>query len=143
MGTSLGYLRLSFVYQPETRSLVSSFLTDAAERILSMQKVSALVAEEYNRFLTWLGLPAHLHRDYPAARVAGLLVETAREGGKASEKLAREKAREAKKNQGDEFAKEDTEGERRVWDNCSCEQGLEKEQPSVKEPHQERLDRES
>merc|ERR1712013_730815 len=95
--TSLGYLRLSFVYQPETRSLVSSFLTDAAERILSMQKVSALVAEEYNRFLTWLGLPAHLHRDYPAARVAGLLVETAREVGKASEKLAREKAREAKK----------------------------------------------
>ena len=60
--TSLGYLRLSFVYQPETRSLVSSFLTDAAERILSMQKVSALVAEEYTMFLTWLGLPAHLHR---------------------------------------------------------------------------------
>ena len=60
--TSLGYLRLSFVYQPETRSLVSSFLTDAAERILSMQKVSALVAEEYTTFLTWLGLPAHLHR---------------------------------------------------------------------------------
>ena len=60
--TSLGYLRLSFVYQPETRSLVSSFLTDAAERILSMQKVSALVAEEYTGFLTWLGLPAHLHR---------------------------------------------------------------------------------
>lgn len=95
--TSLGYLRLSFVYQPETRNLVSSFLTDAAERILSMQKVSALVAEEYTRFLTWLGLPTHLHRDYPAARVAGLLVETAREVGKASEKLARDKAREAKK----------------------------------------------
>ena len=36
---------------------------------------------------------------------------------------------------------EDTEGERRVWDNRSCEQGLEK--PSVKEPHQERLNRES
>ena len=38
---------------------------------------------------------------------------------------------------------EDTEGERRVWDNRSCKQGLEKEQPSVKEPHQERLNRES
>merc|ERR1712110_382721 len=59
--------------------------------------VSALVAEEYDRFLTWLGLPAHLHRDYPAARVSGLLVETAREVGKASEKVARDKAREAKK----------------------------------------------
>merc|ERR1712210_123526 len=52
---------------------------------------------EYDRFLTWLGLPAHLHRDYPAARVSGLLVETAREVGKASEKVARDKAREAKK----------------------------------------------
>merc|ERR1719145_34682 len=33
-------------------------------------------------FLTWLGLPAHLHRDYPAARVGGLLVEKAREAKK-------------------------------------------------------------
>merc|ERR1712038_720227 len=70
--TSLGYLRLSHVLLPETRELVS-------------------------RFLTWLGLPSHLHRDYPAARIAGLLVETAREVGKASEKVARDKAREAKK----------------------------------------------
>jgi len=60
--TSLGYLRLSHVLLPETRELVSTFLTNAAERILSMQRVSALVAEEYDRFLTWLGLPAHLHR---------------------------------------------------------------------------------
>jgi len=95
--TSLGYLRLSHVLLPDTRELVSTFLTNAAERILSMQRVSALVAEEYGRFLTWLGLPPHLHRDYPAARVAGLLVETAREVGKASEKVARDKAREAKK----------------------------------------------
>jgi len=95
--TSLGYLRLSHVLLPDTRELVSTFLTNAAERILSMQRVSALVAEEYDRFLTWLGLPAHLHRDYPAARVSGLLVETAREVGKASEKVARDKAREAKK----------------------------------------------
>jgi len=95
--TSLGYLRLSHVLLPDTRELVSTFLTNAAERILSMQRVSALVAEEYDRFLTWLGLPAHLHRDYPAARVSSLLVETAREVGKASEKVARDKAREAKK----------------------------------------------
>merc|ERR1712037_814947 len=95
--TSLGYLRLSHVLLPDTRELVSTFLTNAAERILSMQRVSALVAEEYGRFLTWLGLPSHLHRDYPAARVSGLLVETAREVGKASEKVARDKAREAKK----------------------------------------------
>ena len=94
--TSLGYLRLSHVLLPDTRELVSTFLTNAAERILSMQvhitsklskknsqycdpnfppqhppcqsiliflqRVSALVAEEYGRFLTWLGLPAHLHR---------------------------------------------------------------------------------
>merc|ERR1712061_594349 len=71
--TSLGYLRLSHVLLPETRELVSTFLTNAAERILSMQRVSALVAEEYGRFLTWLGLPSHLHRDYPAARIAGFL----------------------------------------------------------------------
>merc|ERR1712088_734288 len=95
--TSLGYLRLSHVLLPDTRELVSTFLTNAAERILSMQRVSALVAEEYGRFLTWLGLPTHLHRDYPAARVSSLLVETAREVGKASEKVARDKAREAKK----------------------------------------------
>ena len=82
--------------------------------------------------------------------------------GKASEKLARDKAREAKKTKAMSLPRynhlssfvlelltrsiimqEDTEGERRVWDNRSCKQGLEKEQPSVKEPHQERLNRES
>ena len=43
--TSLGYLRLSHVLLPDTRELVSTFLTNAAERILSMQvatKYSAL-----------------------------------------------------------------------------------------------------
>ena len=35
--TSLGYLRLSHVLLPDTRELVSTFLTNAAERILSMQ----------------------------------------------------------------------------------------------------------
>ena len=184
-----------------------------------MQKVSALVAEEYTTFLTWLGLPAHLHRflhiisfkqtstnsqglssqcennqgsnchtqglscgscgrtsrgncsrgerDHHLTITINNKIEHIQEflfltGGKGQREISKGKSSGGKKNQGDEFAKveplfsfilelsmrsimlqEDTEGERRVWDNRSCEQGLEKEQPSVKEPHQERLDRES
>ena len=94
--TSLGYLTLSACYTPDTRTLVSSFLTDAAERILSMQRVSELVKAEYGRFLCWLGLASHLHRDFPQARVAKILLETAVEVARAKERLARERAKEAR-----------------------------------------------
>ena len=86
---SLGYIS----YQKETRKLVSSFLEDAAKRIVSMQHVNRLVTQEYKEFLQWLGLAPHLHKDYPPRKVAALLVEVAREVGLARDRLVKEKVK--------------------------------------------------
>jgi len=76
---SLGYMKLSARYNSRTSELVSMFLTNAAERIMSMRSVLKLVMAEYNRFLSWLGIQAHLHKDYPPKRTTSLLVDFAKE----------------------------------------------------------------
>ena len=60
--TSLGFIKLSRNYNEDTRELVSSFLINAANRILSMEVVMAGVGVEYKEFLSWLGIPPHLHK---------------------------------------------------------------------------------
>lgn len=95
--TSLGYLTLSPHHHPDTRRLIHTFLTDAAERIMSMQRVLELVLAEFAAFLSWLGLARHQHRDYPPARVAGLLTDTARQVAAARQAIAREQAKEARR----------------------------------------------
>merc|ERR1719158_2073844 len=55
--TSLGYVALTANCQRDTRKLVNTFLINAAERILSMQRVCKLVRREYKEFLDWLGIP--------------------------------------------------------------------------------------
>ena len=55
--TSLGYLRLSHVLLPDTRELVSTFLTNAAERILSMQV--QIISKLSKKFL-FLNIVTHL-----------------------------------------------------------------------------------
>ena len=60
--TSLGYIKLGRNYNEDTRDLVSSFLTNAAQRILSMEIVMTGVEAEYADFLNWLGIPAHLQK---------------------------------------------------------------------------------
>jgi len=76
---SLGYMKLSARYNNETSDLVSMFLTNAAERILSMKTVIKLVISEYSKFLSWVGIQAHLHKDYPPKKTAAILVEFAKE----------------------------------------------------------------
>jgi len=76
---SLGYMKLSARYNNETSDLVSMFLTNAAERILSMKTVIRLVIGEYSKFLSWLGMQAHLQKDYPPKKTAAILVEFAKE----------------------------------------------------------------
>ena len=60
--TSLGYIKLGRNYNEDTRDLVSSFLTNAAQRILSMEIIMTGVEAEYGDFLCWLGIPAHLQK---------------------------------------------------------------------------------
>ena len=60
--TSLGYIKLGRNYNEDTRHLVSSFLTNAAQRILSMEVVMSGVEAEYEDFLSWLGIPPHFHK---------------------------------------------------------------------------------
>jgi len=92
--TSLGFLTLSPHHHPDTRRLIQTFLTDAAERIMSMQRVLELVLAEFAAFLAWLGLARHQHRDYPPARLAALLTDTARQVTTARQAIARERAKE-------------------------------------------------
>ena len=76
---SLGYMKLSARYNNDTKELVSMFLTSAAERIMSMKTVIKLVMTEYSKFLFWLGIQAHLHKDYQPSKTAEILVEFAKE----------------------------------------------------------------
>ena len=94
---SLGYMKLSSSYTNETSELVSLFLTNAAERIMSMKTVMNLVNEEYSRFLSWLGIQAHMHKDYPPKRTASLLVDFARETSDMRKVILTEIMKENKK----------------------------------------------
>ena len=60
--TSLGYIKIGRNYNEDTRDLVSSFLTNAAQRILSMDIVMSRVEAQYMNFLSWLGIPNHFHK---------------------------------------------------------------------------------
>ena len=59
---SLGYVHLGNNYSVETRELVAVFLENATQRIISMKVVISRVMKEYERFLSWFGLPPHLHK---------------------------------------------------------------------------------
>jgi len=94
---SLGYMKLSARYSNETSDLVSLFLTNAAERIMSMKTVMALVIAEYSRFLSWLGIQAHMHKDYPPKRTAAILVDFAKETTEVRKMILTEIMKENKK----------------------------------------------
>jgi len=94
---SLGYMKLSASYTTETSELVSLFLTNAAERIMSMKTVMNLVNVEYLKFLSWLGIQAHMHKDYPPRRTAALLVDFARETSDMRKVILTEIMKENKK----------------------------------------------
>lgn len=94
--TSLGYVALTANCQRDTRKLVNTFLINAAERILSMQRVCKLVRREYKEFLHWLGIQSHAHHDYPPSRLGGILIQLATELSHTPDKIIRDKAKQEK-----------------------------------------------
>jgi len=72
--SSLGYINLGRNYSSETKELVSTFLDNATQRILSMKIIFKRITNLYEHFLTWFGLSKHLHKDYPPQRTAILLL---------------------------------------------------------------------
>jgi len=91
---SLGYMNLSTRYNNDTQDLVSMFLTNAAERIMSMKTVIKLVLAEYSKFISWLGIPPHQQKDYPPSKTAGILVDFVKEASDMSAKIAKDMAKE-------------------------------------------------
>ena len=77
---SWDYLRIIARYDDagETESFrnkTSEFLTDAAERIIIMGKVHKRIMQRFFEFLSWLGIPKHLHNDYRAHQVCKIISE--------------------------------------------------------------------
>jgi len=72
--SSLGYINLGRNYSTDTKGLVSTFLDNATQRILSMKLIFKRITSLYGHFLSWLGLPKHLHKDYPPQKTAGILL---------------------------------------------------------------------
>ena len=57
------------------RTKTSEFLTDAAERIIIMDKVHKRIMARFHEFLLWLGVPKHLHNDYRAHQICKIISE--------------------------------------------------------------------
>ena len=57
------------------RTKTSEFLTDAAERIIIMDKVHKRIMAKFHEFLLWLGVPKHLHNDYRAHQICKIISE--------------------------------------------------------------------
>ena len=69
----LGYLKVSAIYGEDTHAMIHEFLVDATRSILNMKKLQQLVLIKYSNFLSWLGIPSHLHSDYSPMKVATIL----------------------------------------------------------------------
>merc|ERR1712038_2018468 len=95
--TSLGYIKLGRNYNEDTRDLVSSFLTNAAQRILSMEIVMTGVEAEYTDFLCWLGISAHLQKDFPPQKTAAILSSFSKEVMETKKQISDELHKERKK----------------------------------------------
>jgi len=59
---SLGYINLARNISSDTREMVSKFLENATQRILSMKIIYSRVMFEYKQFLLWFGLPLRSHK---------------------------------------------------------------------------------
>jgi len=79
---SWDYLRIIAKYDTdpgETESCMknktSEFLTDAAERIIIMEKVYKRIMKRFYTFLQWLGIPKHLASEYKVHQVCKIISE--------------------------------------------------------------------
>jgi len=76
---SLGYINLARNISADTREMVSRFLENATQRIISMKIIYSRVMFEYKQFLLWFGLPLRSHKDYPPQKTAGILINFSKE----------------------------------------------------------------
>ena len=79
---SWDYLRIIAKYDTdpgETESCMknktSEFLTDAAERIIIMEKIYKRIMKRFYSFLQWLGIPKHLTSEYKVHQVCKIISE--------------------------------------------------------------------
>jgi len=94
---SLGYIKLAAKFDKNTEKLVTIFLSNAAERIMSMKRVLQLVMVKYSGFLDWLGLLKHQHGDYPPTKLATIITDFAMEYKATTTKVNMDKEIERKK----------------------------------------------
>ena len=82
----------------EGGTIVPAFLAEAAQRIKALQVADKKMARRWTACLAWLGLPSHLHSEYPPHGLSKMItdfslqfkqewdrVEANREGGKVNE----------------------------------------------------------
>jgi len=79
---SWDYLRIISKYDTDPgetesgmKNKTSEFLTDAAERIIIMEKVHKRIMKRFYNFLQWLGIPKHLTSDYKVHQVCKIISE--------------------------------------------------------------------
>lgn len=94
---SLGYIKLAAKFDKDTEKLVRIFLSNAAERIMSMKRVHQLLMVKYSGFLEWLGLMKHQHGDYPPTKLATIITDFAIEYKATTTKVNMDKEIERKK----------------------------------------------
>ena len=89
-----------------TKTNISEFLEDSAERIILMMNIHKAVMQRYEKFLQWLGIPNYAYGDYRAHTTCKILSEFSLEYRTTRErvlqtiekkKAAREKKRLARK----------------------------------------------
>merc|ERR1712228_613710 len=80
------------------KNKTSEFLTDAAERIIIMEKVYKKIMKRFHDFLQWLGIPKHLTSDYKVHQVCKIISEFSLEFRTTRERVQQTiaKKREAK-----------------------------------------------
>ena len=99
---SWDYLRIIAKYdeagEMESRNKTSEFLTDAAERIIIMEKIYRRIMNRFADFLTWLGIPKHLHSEHRVHQVCKTISEFSLEFRTTRERVQQTiaKKREAK-----------------------------------------------
>ena len=61
----------------DTEHIVQSFLKDASHRIDGLKKIEKKILKHFTKFLLWLGIPSHLHSEYPPHTVAKIVTDFA------------------------------------------------------------------
>ena len=70
------------------------FLVTSVKEILATKTIIKIVLKMFDSFLDWIGLPKHLHKDYPPRKICSILTQFAREVEEAKSQLKLDKEKE-------------------------------------------------